>query len=64
MGDEYQYSQGRTKLTDDEQVNMKQRIMDNWEDDVEGEDYRGLTPDETDDFVNTNDEGRSKIIKD
>ena len=64
MGDTYQYSQGRTKLTDDEQVNMKQRIMDNWEDDVEGEDYRGLTPDETDDFVNTNDEGRSKIIKD
>ena len=64
MGDQYQYSSGRTKLTDDEQVNMKQRIMDNWEDDVDGENYRGLTPDETDDFVNTDDEGRSKIIKD
>jgi len=63
MGDEYKYSLGRTKLTNDEQVNMKQRIMDNWEDDVEGDDYRGLTPDETDDFINTNDEGRSKIIK-
>ena len=64
MGDNYQYSSGRTKLTDDEQVNMKQRIMDNWEDDIEDENYRGLTPDETDDFVNTDDEGRSKIIKD
>ena len=64
MGDTYQYSQGRTKLTDDEQVNMKQRIMDNWEDDIEDENYRGLTPDETDDFVNTDDEGRNKMIKD
>jgi len=64
MGDTYQYSSGRSKLTDDEQVNMKQRIMDNWEDDIEDENYRGLTPDETDDFVNTNDEGRSKLIKD